>query len=183
MRIGKDFIGKPIYSLTDGKLLGEVKDIYLDKSLDGIMGVFVGKEGLFSRKERLIKRESVHVFGLDAILVKNSEVVLDSSQYAPASEWVRRESIQNRDVDTPGGTKVGRLGDIIVDEDALVAGFILAKVFVEGPIAETQTVSRQAMLDTGDKDGAMTVDLQRAEKPSLVSIVAEKEAEEDEEQE
>ena len=169
MRNGEDLIDKPIYSITDGKHLGDVKDLYLDPSIDGIMGVFLGRGGLFSRKDRLIKRENVQVFGLDAILVKNGNVVLDSSQYAPAANWLRRESLQNRDVDTPGGTKVGRIGDVIVDEDARVIGFSLSRVMVEGPIAENRIIARAAMVDTGNEDGVMTVDISRAEIPALSS--------------
>lgn len=167
MRIGKDLIDKPIYSMADGKHLGDVKDLYLDPSLDGIMGIFLGKESLFSRKERLIKRETVHVFGLDAILVKNANVVLDSSQYAPVAGWLRREDLQNRDVDTPGGTKVGKIGDVIVDENARIIGFSLSRVMVEGPIAENRTVARAAMIDAGNEDGVMTIDIRRAEVAAM----------------
>ena len=90
MRLGKDLVGKPIYSVTEGKLLGEVKDLYLDQEAGTITGIFLGKEGLFSRKALLIPRDGVSVFGLDVILVKNNNVVTDSNQYAPAAGWLRR---------------------------------------------------------------------------------------------
>ena len=36
MRPGKDFVGKPIYSITDGQHLGNVKDLLLDVELSSV---------------------------------------------------------------------------------------------------------------------------------------------------
>ena len=52
MRLGKELIGKPIYSLTDGRHLGNVKDLYLDLDVVTLNGIFLGHEGLFNRKAR-----------------------------------------------------------------------------------------------------------------------------------
>ena len=172
MRLGKDLIGKPIYSVTDGKLMGEVKDLYLDPQATTIVGIFLGKEGLLSRKDLLIPRESVVVFGLDAILVKGAAAQTDSNQYAPAAEWLRRSKLQGRDIDTPGGTKVGAVGDLLVDEEAAIVGFTLARVYVEGPVAEKRLVTRDAVEDVGEVDGVMTVDLTKAEGDTVPEMPA-----------
>ena len=71
MRLGKDLVGKPIISITDGRLVGYAKDVYINQDLYWITGIFTGSEGLISRKSRLIERDSVVVFGIDAILVTN----------------------------------------------------------------------------------------------------------------
>ena len=71
--------------------------------------------------------------------------------------------------DTPGGTKVGQIGDVILDQEARVSRFRLSKVFVAGTIAEDPTIPRGAMLDTGGVDGVMTIDLPKAEQPEAVS--------------
>lgn len=167
MRLGKDLVGKPIYSMTDGKLLGEVKDLYLDNEATNIMGIFLGKEGLFRSKALLIPREGVVMFGLDAVLVKDEATVTDSNQFAPAAGWLRRGDLQGRVIDTPGGTKVGTVGDVIIDGDANVIGFSLARVYVEGPIAANRLIAREAVQDVGQEDGIMTVDITLAEATSL----------------
>ena len=164
MRLGKDLIGKPIYSMTDGRLLGSVKDLYLDKDLELMTGIYVGSEGLINRKALLITRRNVIVFGIDAILAKSSDVVTDDSQADEAKHWLRRDDLQKREIDTPGGTKVGSIGDILLDEEARIMGFSLGKVFVEGPVAESRRILKGAIIDTGRDDGIMTVDLSKAEQ-------------------
>ncbi len=164
MRLGKDLIGKPIYSMTDGRLLGSVKDLYLDKDLELMTGVYVGSEGLIKRKALLITRRNISVFGIDAILAKSSDVVTDDDQADEAKHWLRRDDLQKREIDTPGGTKVGSIGDILLDEEAHIVGFSLGKVFVEGPVAESRRILKGAIIDTGRDDGVMTVDLSKAEQ-------------------
>lgn len=164
MRLGKDLIGKPVYSMTDGRLLGSVKDLYLDQDLELLTGIYLGSEGLIKRKSLLIARRNVMVFGIDAILAKAADVVTDDEETEEAEHWLRREELQKREIDTPGGTKVGAIGDILLDEEARVTGFSLGKVFVEGPVAESRRIMRGAIVDTGRDDGIMTVDLSKAEQ-------------------
>jgi uncharacterized protein YrrD len=165
MRLGKDLIGKPIISITDGRLLGTVKDIYINDQLYWLSGLFLKNEGMIRRKATLIPRESVVVYGLDAILVKNSESITTDKEHDDAEQWVRLEKLRGRPVDTPGGTKVGNIGDVMLDEEGRVTGFVLGKILIEGPIAENGTIPRESLVDTGnDGDDAMTVDLAQIER-------------------
>lgn len=164
MRLGKDLIGKPIISVTDGRLLGTVKDLYLNDQLYWLTGIHIGTEGLLKRKNYLIPRDSVVVFGIDAVLVKNADVVTEGKELVESETWPRLSKLKGRDVDTPGGTKVGTVGDIIIGEEGHITGFALAKVFVEGPIAEQGQVPRDALIDTGHEDGVMTIDLPKVER-------------------
>lgn len=165
MRLGKELIGKPIYSMSDGRLLGAVKDLYVDLEFGVLNGIFLGTEGLFSRKTRAIARESIVVFGIDAVLVKDSDVITDSGEQPEVEIWRRREDLNGRGVDTPGGTKVGTVGDVLIDEEARIVGFSLSRVHVAGPIAENKLVLKEAILDNGGVDGVMTIDLAKAERP------------------
>ena len=163
MRLGKDLINKPIYTLDEGKLLGKVQDLYVDDSLEVVLGIFLGAQGLVRRRSQLIRSGDVSVFGADAILVKNADVVTDDSELTAAKEWLRRDKLAGRDVDTPGGTRLGQLRGVIVDATGRITGFAMWKVFVEGPLAEKRVVDRGAVLDTGHVDGRMTIDLARLE--------------------
>ncbi len=164
MRIGKDLVDKPIYSVTDGRFLGKVKDVYLNSNLENIVGLYLGSEGIFNRRNILISHERVTLLGIDVILVADSDVVLEEEQLEEAGEWLRRQNIQGRGVDTTGGTKVGVIGDIVFNDQGGVVGFKLARVFVEGPMAKKQAVAREVVVDVGNVDGAMTIDLAQAEQ-------------------
>lgn len=177
MRLGKDLIGKSIISVTDGRLLGTVKDVYINDELYWLTGIHVGHEGLLKRKSLIISRDNVVVFGIDAVLVKNPDVIVDGSDLPAADEWLRLSKLKGREVDTPGGTKVGTIGDVILGEEGHVTGFLLAKVFVEGPIAQQGTLPREALIDTGNEDDVMTIDLPKVEKLQQAQPLEESEAE------
>jgi uncharacterized protein YrrD len=167
MRLGKDLVDKPIYSVTDGRLVGKVKDLYLDSNLERIVGLYLGSEGIFNRKNMLINRDRINLFGVDAILVADSDVVLEEVQVAELETWVRRQDLAGRDVDTPGRTRVGIIGDIIVNDEGAVLGFKLTRTFVEGPISRKHAVAREVVVDIGTEDGVMTIDLAQAEQHDL----------------
>lgn len=165
MRLGKDLIGKPIYSITDGKHLGTLKDLYIDLELGVVNGVYLGSEGLIKRKSFAIERHNISVFGLDAIFTTGPDVIEDSSQMPSIEGWLRRESLQGKGVDTPGGTKVGTIGDVLLSDRAKIVGYSLSRVHVAGPVAEHRQVLNDAVLDINSGEGAMTIDLAKAEHP------------------
>lgn len=168
MRLGKDLVNKQIISVTDGRSLGNAKDIYIDSELTDITGIYLGSEGLIKRKHFLITRADVVVFGIDAILVRTSDVIVEENDLPETVAWVRLSKLSKRDVDTPGGTKVASIGDIILGEQGNITGFALSRVYVEGPIEKNGTIPRTAVIDTGGDDGVMTIDLTRAENPDAV---------------
>ncbi len=167
MRLGKDFINKPIYSIDEGKLLGKVQDIYIDTSFEVVLGLYLGSQGLVRRKAELIRAGDVVVFGADAILVRDGSVITDDGALPAAKTWLRREKLAGREADTPGGTRLGMIGDVIVAPDGRITGFALSKAYVEGPLAEKRVISRSVVLDTGQEDGRMTVDLAKLEASLL----------------
>lgn len=176
MRLGKDLINKPIYSIVDGRLLGAVKDIYLDNDLTQITGIFTGQEGVLRRKSYLIPRPSVILFGIDAILVKKGDVIVEETAAEESVNWVRLSKLRGREVDTPNGTKVAAVGDVIIAEEGDLVGLALSKVFVEGPIAEKGAIARAALIDTGSADGVITLDLTKAETTDLAPAAVEPDA-------
>lgn len=171
MRLGKDLINKPIYSVDEGKLLGKVQDLYLDATFEVLLGLYLGSQGLVRRKSELIRAGDVVVFGTDAVLVHHGDVITDDSALPAAKGWMRRDKLTGREADTPGGTRLGVVGDIIVDSAGRVTGFALSKAYVEGPLAEKRVISRSVIIDTGQEDGRMTVDLAKLEA-SLLDVEA-----------
>ena len=168
MFLGKDIIGNPVITINDGRLIGRVKDIYLSADCRLVAGIYLGTEGLVSRKSFLVKSEDIMTIGQDAILVKHADVIHEEGNLVETEEtWLRRDELQGRPVDTAGGTKVGKIGDVIINGEGQVLGFSLSYVYVAGPIAENRSVAIHTVQDVGHEDGAMTIDLQRAEEQEL----------------
>ncbi|HZD10957.1 MAG TPA: PRC-barrel domain-containing protein [Candidatus Binatia bacterium] len=166
MRYSKDLIGKSVVSVDEGRHIGTVRDVYLDQSLEWLAGVHLGKEGLISRRSLLIPREAITVFGVDVVLARSADVVTDDKKLPASETWLRLDKLQGREVDTTGGTKVGVIGDAILDEEARIIAFSLSRVYVEGPVAESRTIYQAAIVDNGQQDGTMTVDLTVVERQS-----------------
>jgi uncharacterized protein YrrD len=164
MRFGKDLVGKPIYSITDGRYVGDVKDLYVNKDLYWMTGIHTGHEGFIKRKSLIIKRDSVVVFGIDAILVNDADVVREEKDVPEMEKWLRLDKLRGRQVDTPGGTRVGLINDIVIGEEGHITDFVLGKVFVEGPIADKGLIPHDALVDTGNEDKVMTIDLPKVER-------------------
>ena len=167
MRTGAELIGKPVIGITDGRKIGDVKDLYLDQTLKKVICINIGQVGLLGRKAQLIRREDVMVFGIDSILTKDSDVIIESGKEVDISNMIRRESLRGRDVFTVGETRVGKIQDVILDDELHIIGFELGRIYVEGPIADRGTIARVALLDTQPVDENLIIDFSIAEDQDL----------------
>jgi uncharacterized protein YrrD len=168
MSLGKDIIGNPVITVSDGRSIGKVKDIYLTTDLQSVAGIYLGTDGLFSRRSLLVKSGDVVTFGNDAILVKHDDVIQEEKDISEPKEiWLRRDDLQGRSIDSPGGTKIGKVGDVVMDKDGKVLGFSLSEVYISGPIADNRSVAIHTVQDVGHEDGVMTIDLEQAEQQRL----------------
>lgn len=162
MRLSKDILDKDIISVDEGRYLGRVKDLLVDKELTQMTGIFINREGLFRKKTIYIPQEKVVVFGIDAILIESADSKTDS-RATPMGDWIRISTIFNRPIDTPGGSKLATLGDVILNGTGAIIGFTLGKVAISGPIAENRSIARASVIDTGHNDKIMTIDFSKAE--------------------
>lgn len=167
MRILQELINKPIISIKEGKQLGKAQDFFVDQALTNLTAIYLGSESLFDRNEMLIKWSDVVTLGEDKILVEDADCVLEVPKVLDPENYVRRNDMSGWQVDTPGGTNIGIIGDIIIDGEGRIVGFSLPQTFVSGPIADNKAVSRSAVLDIGGKDGILTADLADAENANL----------------
>jgi len=163
MLTAKEFNGKSIISIANGVILGEVKDVYLDADMRQMAGVYLRTEGLIKRKDKVILRNSIQVLGVDVWLVSGSDVIVDKDTLPDAAGFNLVGQLRGREIQTDGGTKIGVIEDVLLDENMGVLGFSLGKVYAQGPLAERKAVIRDAIKDLGSKDGPMIVDLALAE--------------------
>ncbi len=167
MRVAQELINKPVISIKEGKELGKVQGFYTDQDIRQLTAVNLGSEGLFGRDESLIKWADVATLGEDAILVEDADCVMDAATMEQSVAYRRRSEIVGRRVDTPGGTRIGTIGDLIIDDEAVILGFSLPQTYVAGPIAGNKAISRSAIVDTDGENGVLTALLADAEKANL----------------
>ena len=169
MRKAKDLTGREIVSIDDGRILGRVREIYFDRELRHLAGLHVGYEGVIDRSAKVIPREGLHFIGMDVILVKSSDIVQNEGD-SDAGNWIRRDKIVGRDLVTAGGTKVAAVGDVILGNEAEVAGFTLGKSYIESPVAKSGAVSRDVIVHSPapeEEKKPLVVDLERAERENF----------------
>lgn len=163
MITAKDFNGKSIVSIADGSILGEVKDIYLDVDMRQMVAVYLGTEGLLKRKDKVMQRSAVAVLGVDVWLVTASDVVVEKDSLPDSAGFTLVNDLRGREIQTEGGTKLGVIDDVLLDDNTGVLGFSLGKVYTQGPLAERKAVIRDAVKNLGSKDDPMIADLALAE--------------------
>lgn len=167
MRLGKSLIGNPVFGITDGRRLGQIRDLYVDDDLTTVVGIYLGREGLLRPTPLFIERADVALFGIDVVLTVATATVYEGEEASEPPGWLRLVELQGRQVQTPGGTKIGKVADVALDEDAHIAGLSLTNLLVKGPLAEAEAVARKTVVDVGAADGVMTIDLAEAERSPL----------------
>ncbi len=167
MLMFRDFCNKPVISITDGKKLGEIKDIYLDQDMRQVAGIFLGREGLVNRKTFLIPRSAVQVFGADAWLVSGPDVVKEQEDLPESATFVPFGDVHGRDIESEAGTKIGEIDDVILDTQGRVLGFALGRVYMQGPLSERKSIAREAITNLGTSKKPMTAGLEEAESLPL----------------
>jgi sporulation protein YlmC with PRC-barrel domain len=165
----RELFNKPLISMTDGKRLGEIKDLYLDQELRQLAAVFLGREGLINRKTLTIARGALQVFGIDAWLVSGSDTVMELEAIPESGTFTLMGNLRGRELQTEGGTKIGVIDYVILDNEARVLGFGLSKVYSQGPLADRKMIARDAILNLGTSKEPMTINLAQAESLSLPS--------------
>ncbi|HUF37443.1 MAG TPA: PRC-barrel domain-containing protein [Anaerolineales bacterium] len=160
--------GKLLISITNGEKLGEVKDMYFDSELTKVTAVVAGSEGgLFTRKDLVISRPDIQVYGVDAWLIAGADTVARPETIADADTFVTLSDLRGREIQTEGGTKIGTVGDVLLDAEARVLGFTLQTVYVQGPLAERKAIALRAIAGVGSKDSPMLTDLADAEAAAV----------------
>jgi len=169
MITSKEHSNKPLISITDGKKLGEIRDLYLDQDMRQVAAVFLGKEGLINRKTLVVARSAVQVYGMDVWLVSGSDTIVRPDDIAESGTFTLVGELRGREIQTEGGTKIGVIEHVILDHEARVLGFGLGKVYSQGPLAERKAIARESIINLGSTKEPMTINLAQAESIAIPS--------------
>ncbi|MEP7357321.1 MAG: PRC-barrel domain-containing protein [Anaerolineales bacterium] len=163
MTTGKALQHTALISMTNGKIIGQIKDLYLDPDLNQVAAVHLGKEGVLRRQAHAIGREAIQVYGEDVWLVTGPDSIVNRKQIPDANHLVLLSDLRGREIHTEGGTHIGTVEDVILDAQANVLGFTLGKMRMQGPLGERKTIARAAVTGMGGKGVPMTAMMDRAE--------------------
>jgi len=111
----------------------------------------------------------VQVYGVDAWLVSGSDTVLGPENIPESGTFTLVGDLRGREIQTEGGTKIGVIDHVILDNEARVLGFGLGKVYAQGPLATRMAVSRESIVNLGNTKEPMTTNLAQAESLVLPS--------------
>ncbi len=163
MQLAKELSKKPIFRISDGAQLGEIKDFYLDPGLTQMIAVFLGKEGMIKRKTLVMPMRDIQLRGLDCWLASAQAGAIDLADWEGSAAFLLVDDVRGRAIHTAHQTPIGTVKDLLFDEHGRVVGLELGKVHVQGPVATSKRIPRSALHSLGDKKTPMIADLQAAE--------------------
>lgn len=163
MRPAKVLLNQQIVSVEEGLIVGKVHEVYFDRDARHLSALQVSFEGLLDRTRRVIPRAAIALLGGDVVLVNRADVVRELAE-SDTEAWVRRDKLVGREIVTSGQTRVASIDDVMLGDEAEVAGFKLGRTHIESPVAKSGAVSRKAIVDIGSQDRPMVVDLETAER-------------------
>ena len=145
----RDLVGKPIVLITNGEIVGKVRDVLIDPEEFRIAALVLASRP-FRKPTMVLPRSVIHVFGKDVILIKSNEAMpRDNSLERVASLLAVSAEMKGRSIATEEGVRIGVMDDVIVNPQGQVVAYHLSRVFVSGPVAQTKEIPLPATRSIG----------------------------------
>jgi uncharacterized protein YrrD len=143
-------IGNPVIGITNGEMLPEVEDLQIDPNALKAAAAITSKESLLNREIEAIPAEQVEVWGQDAILTKQPDVIVQKEELDDRDGWLSAsDDIRGFEVVTEDGTRIGTLGDVVLDNQGQIMGYEMTDVVVEGRVAVANWIDVKATRSLG----------------------------------
>ena len=153
--LSQELHGKSVVSVTNGQIIAKVEDGLLDPGALRVAALVTTTGGLGSmlkleRKTEAIASDEVQVWGQDVVLVSRPDVLANIKELPGSEQWVSvTEKIKGRDVISADGTRIGQLNDVVIDLKGRLVSYDLARVFVQGPPAQSKRIAVEATRSLG----------------------------------
>ena len=150
----QDFYGNAIISVSNGQIIAKVEDILIDPATLQVAALVTARRGggLLQREQEvdLILGDKVQVWGQDAVLVSEADVVVPENETPGSEKWLSvSEQLKGRDVISIDGRRIGQLNDVALDVKGKVVEYALAQVAIEGPIAQSKRIATETTYALG----------------------------------
>jgi uncharacterized protein YrrD len=152
--LSQELHGKPIVSVTNGRIIAKVLDVLMDPEGLQLAAVVTSKGGLLSREKdiEVIPSVEVQVWGQDVVLVSRPDVIVKKGELPGSEKWLSvTDRIKGHDVISTDGQRIGKLNDVVIDNRGQLVGYDLVQAFVfsGGPSAGLKQITARATSSLG----------------------------------
>jgi sporulation protein YlmC with PRC-barrel domain len=143
--------GNSVVSLDEGAVVAKVADVMIDPQTLKVAALVISKGGLLGRETEYVPSTEVKVWGEDVILISRTGASVGESEIPSLDRALRvSDEIRGRDVINQDGTRIGRLADVLVDQNGALVGYALGDVYVEEfPFEEPNRIPVEATKSFG----------------------------------
>jgi len=137
-RPSKEFHGKLIISMANGEIIGKVVDMLVDRDTLRVAAVVTSKGGFMRRGIKAIRGDKVKMWGQDVVLVAESDVIKPKDELIESEKWLKvSDQIKGHAVINTDGTRLGRVKDVVIDEQGHLVAYDLDRVAAKSPVIES----------------------------------------------
>jgi uncharacterized protein YrrD len=143
-------IGNPVIDITNGTMIAKLEDVRIDPGALKAAAAIASKGSLLNREVGAVPAEQVEVWGQDAILANQGDVMVKEEELDSSDEWLSSsDDIRGYQVVAEDGTRVGTLGDVVLDSLGQIVGYEMEEVAIEGQVAVADWIDVRATRSLG----------------------------------
>jgi uncharacterized protein YrrD len=143
-------IGNPVIGITRGEMIAEIEDLQIDPNTLSVAAAITSKGSLINRQIEAIPATQVKVWGQDAVLVKHPDASVKEEELKGRDGWLSAsDDIRGYEVVAEDGTRIGTLGDMVLNTEGQIMGYEMADVAVEGRVAVADWIDVKATRSLG----------------------------------
>ena len=127
--------GKPVYSITNAKIVAKVPDVLIDPEALRVAAAVTSKGKMLGRQREMdvIPGDEVQVWGQDAVLVNQTDVIVKDSELPGRETWLSvADQVKGHAVIGTDGRRIGQLNDVVIDVNGQFVSYDLVQPFVPG---------------------------------------------------
>lgn len=146
--LARDLKGRAVVTLVDATKVGTIDDVLYDAQFRQVLGFRV-KKSAFSSAEALL-RENVAAVGRDAVTVATPELINTENRFPSLASAATESQGRGTKIVTEGGTFLGTVEDIEIDEQAQkVIGYLLSTPLLDRLRHRQPEIQAQQVLRLG----------------------------------
>jgi len=146
----QELVGNPVIVATNGVMIAKIQDLLIDPESLKVAAAITSKGTLLNRDVEAMPADYVSVWGKDAILAKQTDVIVKLAELDGRDGWLSvSDDIRGYEVVAEDGTRIGTLGDLVLDREGRIMGYEMSEVAVEGRVAVADWIDVKATRSLG----------------------------------